>query len=353
MKIIRGVLFFIASIAFVVSLFLANTFFVVSSSLNYETISPNLSYSINEVLEDSYNFSSYLEENYGSISEYCLPHSYYYYNYSILSFNVSCSDVFLGENETLSAIKNQNIYLSDSVIENIQSNISLHYQYILDYCSSKEVYVSNISGINVSCNSVSEGIDSVKYEIVDTFARDIYYKNYSCAYWNCFSKTGSTFFLVSKMSSDYWKSKFYFFFLASLGIFVLIFFLLESKLDILSFLGISFIVSSLPLLKLESFLFWIIKPFISGLDYINYLDASTVMSAFSVFFSKSGAVFKFNIALGIILLVFWIGIKIWLFATGRNKKMFSKKDVEKIVNEEIKKSKNSEKTSKVNKTKPF
>jgi hypothetical protein len=101
-------------------------------------------------------------------------------------------------------------------------------------------------------------------------------------------------------------------------------------------LGISFIVSSLPLLKLESFLFWIIKPFISGLDYINYLDASTVMSAFSVFFSKSGAVFKFNIALGIILLVFWIGIKIWLFATGRNKKMFSKNDVEKIVTEKLK-----------------
>ncbi len=345
MKIIRGLVVFIASILFVISFFLASTFFVVSSSLNYDVIYPNLSYSVSEVLEDNFNLSSYLDNNYNYLVDYCTPHSFYLYNYSLLQFNLSCSDILLGENETVEAIYNINPLISNLSLTNIRAEISKNYASLNSYCANHNYYSSNISRVNISCDSILLGKEATKDSVLSIFVDDIYYRDYKCDYWDCLSKTGSTFFLISEKSSDYWKSKFYYFSLACICLLVLIFFCLETKIDIFLFLGVSSLICSFPLSKLESVLFFVIKPFFSGLDYLNFIDASTILSAFSVFFSTSGQVFKFLFTLGIVLIVFWVILKIFLVVSGRNKKTFSKKEVEKIVKKEIQKSKDKDEKS--------
>ena len=79
-------------------------------------------------------------------------------------------------------------------------------------------------------------------------------KTYNCDFWDCLVKDEAPFFLVSKKAHDYWLEKFYFALVASLILLAITFFLVENKLNWPIYAGSILILSTIPLLKIESLL---------------------------------------------------------------------------------------------------
>lgn len=203
-----------------------------------------------------------------------------------------------------------------------------------NYCrQNNNSYVFNYEGyvINVSCQNVLNSNSSVEFinETYNDVVYDIYYKEYDCNFWNCFSKTGLPFFLVSEKARDYWKSKLYFSLLASLILIILIFLLVEQKQNTPIIVGVLLVLSAFPLLKLKDLLYFL---------------AGKFSSLINLFLSSTRTVFLFSLILG----MFLVGAGVALRLLGREsiKKKFSKKDVEEIVKKEISKEKQAQQTKK-------
>lgn len=141
------------------------------------------------------------------------------------------------------------------------------------------------------------GVDLNSNEL-DNFAEEIYYAEYNCGFWDCFGD-GQPLFLVSEKARDYWDSKFYFVVGISLVLVVLIFFLVESKINFPLVVGALLIVASLPFIKLESFLL--------------YFSENGVFQYLAIFFSQSFYVFFRMIVLGVIIFVIGILFKFFDF----------------------------------------
>jgi len=266
-----------------------------------------------------------------------------------VSANVSCLNINSGIDSTLNSVLEQNPFVLEqqNTLVRLSNDLIDSHSSMVDYCSAHEVYSLANLKINVSCEDVLAGKDEFKEAVIKKITDDVYYKNYKCNFWDCVSKTGSTFFLVSDKAVDYWKSKFNLFCLISLVLLVLIYFLLEDKVNFFFVLGSSLIVSCIPLLKVEPLLLFLVKYLFiffgnilpSGLEYLIYLDSDTILSIISIFFVKAGFVFYSFFSLGILLIISGIVLKFWKFFTGRTKKMFSRREVEDIVKKEFKKPK--------------
>lgn len=195
-----------------------------------------------------------------------------------------------------------------------------------NYCrQNNNSYAFNYEGyaINISCQDVLNSNSSVEFinETYNDVVYDIYYKEYDCNFWNCFSKTGLPFFLVSEKARDYWKSKLYFSLLASLILITLIFLLVEQKQDTPIIVGVLLVLSAFPLLKLKDLLYFL---------------AGKFSSIINLFLSSTHAVFLFSLILGVFLVGAGIALKI--LTRESIKKKFSKRDVEEIVKKEINRS---------------
>lgn len=142
------------------------------------------------------------------------------------------------------------------------------------------------------------GIDLNSNEL-DNFAEEIYYAEYNCDFWDCFGD-GQPLFLVSEKARNYWNSKFYIVIGISFVLLVLMFFLVESKINFPFVVGILLVVASLPFVKLESFLL--------------YFSENSVFQYLAIFFSKSFYVFFRMIVFGIV--IFAIGILFKFFDFG-------------------------------------
>jgi len=203
-----------------------------------------------------------------------------------------------------------------------------------NYCRQNNTsYVFNYEGyvINISCQDVLNSNNSMEFvnETYNDVVYDIYYKEYDCNFWKCFSKTGLPFFLVSEKARDYWKSKLYFSLLASLILIILIFLLVEQKQNTPIIVGVLLVLSAFPLLKLKDLLYFL---------------AGKFSSLINLFLSSTRTVFLFSLILG----MFLVGAGIALRLLGREsiKKKFSKKDVEEIVKKEISKEKQAQQVKK-------
>ena len=106
------------------------------------------------------------------------------------------------------------------------------------------------------------------------------------------------------------------YFLVSLSLIILIFFLVEQKQNFPVVIGAIIIISSLPLLKIEGFI----------VSLAGDLEALFDMALINITF-----MFWFSFILGLILIGMGIGWRIW--APDSIKKKFSKKDIKKIVKE--------------------
>jgi len=192
------------------------------------------------------------------------------------------------------------------------------------YCRNlnNKYYVSHYQGysVNISCATVNIEIDprEIFNKTYEDFIYDIYYKEYDCDFWNCFSRTGLPFFLVSEKARDYWMEKFYFALLASLILMALIALFVEQKVNALLIVGILLAFSAFPLLKLADIL---------------YVLAGDFSALINLFLGSTRVVFLFSLALGILLFGMGLAMRLWM--PDSMKKKFSVKDVKEIVKGEV------------------
>ena len=270
MGIIRGGLFVIVSVLLLVCLIAGNVFWAVSMSLNYDIVEPRINGIATELVNNNIDFNVLLPV----LDLYCVNNSEYVF------FEPKLGTTF-----------------------------------------------------SIPCESVNSG-ESVVAFIISEAVYDFYYQEYDCDFWNCFSQTSSPGFLVSEHAKDYWNSKFYFAIFISLILIAILFLLAESKSNALIVTGILTFVSALVFIKIDYFLEFLAKIVIDNISDISFLDVSSVVEIFAIFFTKSDFVFVKMLVFGVVILlagIIWklikVGFKVsHLFEKFKN--IFSKKRVE-------------------------
>ncbi|MDP3992409.1 MAG: hypothetical protein Q8P79_02805 [Nanoarchaeota archaeon] len=192
-----------------------------------------------------------------------------------------------------------------------------------NYCRNQNNIQYNFSyegySIGIPCENVSSSSpEAMITETYDDVIYDIYYKEYDCKFWDCFSKTELPFFLVSEKARDYWKEKFYFSLLASLILITLIFLFTDEKRNTPITVGILLILSAFPLLKLKDLL---------------YAVAGNFSSMINLFLSSTRSVFMFSLMLGALLVGTGVALRFWNPEAIKEK--LSVKEVKDIVKTEI------------------
>ncbi len=176
-----------------------------------------------------------------------------------------------------------------------------------DYVFSYEEYE-----IDIPCSLVEENPEAIINKTVDGVIEGIYYGDYECDYWDCFTKEKTPLFLISEKSKNYWQEKLIFMFIFSLILVAGMFFLTENKKNFPIVLGGVLILSTLPLLKLESFVVSL---------------AGSSLSFLSGVLTSIKPIFWTGFVLGLILIGIGVALKIWGFEGLKNlksKKLFKK-----------------------------
>jgi len=158
----------------------------------------------------------------------------------------------------------------------------------------------------------SKEIDNVSLQQeTQEFIQEMYYAEYDCGYWNCFSASEVPFFLISQKSQNYWYRNFKYLGIASLVLMAILFLLVSKKRNFFVLLGILSLLSSLP--------FWGIKKIVAVFFNAQILEFANIL------LSKSGYVAKLLTAWGVILIalaiifgLFGLGFKIfnWIDSIG-------------------------------------
>ncbi len=204
-----------------------------------------------------------------------------------------------------------------------------------NYCKRQNATYYNFSyeryAASIPCEKVvnTTSPETFVNETYNDVIYDIYYKDYDCGFWNCFSKTSFPFFLVSKKAVDYWMEKFYLVLIVCLFLIGLIFLLVEQKANAPIIIGALLVISAVPLLKLNDFL---------------YAIAGNFSVLINLFLSSTRGVFLFSLIFGILLVATGIALKSWM--PDSIKKKLSVKDVKEIVKEEISKEKQAQQIKK-------
>lgn len=184
--------------------------------------------------------------------------------------------------------------------------------------------------ISVPCSSLQSDnpSESVLNETVNSFVEDFYYKEYDCNFWSCLTKEKVPFFLISQKAKDYWHQKFFFALIVSFVLVVLLFFLVESKANWPTLVGILLILSAAPLLKIKEFISLFIP------------EKIHVVSLFlNLFFSKAYATFWIFFIVGLVLIGLGLGLK---FSNAE----FVKNILEKVEKKEVENKAVEKKTTK-------
>lgn len=182
---------------------------------------------------------------------------------------------------------------------NIEDKLKADFDLVMTaYCQNYDEFVFNEQGYTfvIPCSIIANGSDAVIEYGVDAFVKEIYYKNYECDFWGCFGDSEYPTFLVSEKAQDYWTGKFYLSILIFIVFAGLMYFLVESKINLMIIIGILFIVAALPFLAISKIL--------------SFFVEQTYLELFTAFFSSSHSVFLISLILGIILLGLGILLKI-------------------------------------------
>jgi hypothetical protein len=193
MGVIRNILLVFVSLLLFISFFLSILSITLSSSLTYNNVKTQSVSIIHDVLEQNFNISSLISQNYVLIEYYCKNHSSYTFN----------ADGYT---------------------------------------------------INIPCSVASQGQEAIIEEGVKEIIGQIYYKDYGCTFFACFKQKGIPVFLISKLSHDSFL-KFFFLFLAISFVFLTFSFLLVKKKTSLPILaGSVLIIAALPFMKIGNIL---------------------------------------------------------------------------------------------------
>ncbi|GAH24720.1 unnamed protein product, partial [marine sediment metagenome] len=238
----------------------------------------------------------------------------------------------------------------ESIEAGLSDEINKNLEIMEEYCQNNSDYVFNYEGntLVIPCSVISQGSEAIIEAGVANIVDDFYYAEYNCGFWDCFEKTGSSFFLISEKAKNYWNNKFYFALIAFVILIVLMFFLVEKKTNLPLIVGSLLIISSLPFMKLNNFVGTFINPLLSAAGIPGDISSS-FLSIFSIFFTKAHTVFLITLISGLVILS--IGILLKIFGIGfKISNLFSKKD-KKISKDKVKNIKQevSEKKSKKSK----
>lgn len=195
---------------------------------------------------------------------------------------------------------------------NLTEKVQENYAIMQKYCEDNSEYVFSYNGYTavIPCEDVEQGADKIIEESLESIVYEIYYKDYGCGFWDCFSQDENEIplFLVSEKAQDYWQGKFYLALLISVALLVAMFFLIESKQNFFVISGSLIIVSALPFAKLNSLI-------ISGNELTSHL--------LNIFISEAGTVFIGGFILGIIILgvgIAWHFLNLGNFISDKIKK---------------------------------
>jgi hypothetical protein len=222
--------------------------------------------------------------------------------------------------------------IRDSIEEGIkEKGVEGDFVLMQEYCENNSVYplTEEDYSLEVPCETVDQGLDSVVEYLANALVDKAYYDDYDCDFWDCFELDEVPFFLISEKAKQYWSSKFYFALFASIVFASLTLLLVERKTTFPILLGTLMIVSALPLLKVD-WLFILFGDFASGM--------------ISVLFSQAMSVFWIMAIVGGVLVVLGIILKVSL--ADYIKRKFSKEEVKQIVKQEVAKAKQEVKTVK-------
>ena len=250
---IRGGLFVIASVLLFIFLLIGNVLMTVEKSLEYENLQKELMPVIKDIAEEQYEISEIVDGNLPVIEVYCRNNSEFVFSKEGGTFEVSCEDA-------------------------------------------------------------GEGVDAVINSTLENFIEDMYYKDYDCSFIECFEKgKGIPYFLVSEKTKNYFHGKFYLVLLILIGLILVMFFLVKSKVNLLFVLGLMMIVSSLPFMKINSLL--------------SYFAEKGVLKIIAVFFSGAYSVFIYVFSVGLATLIIGIFMKFfgWGFKINEMIQNFSKR----------------------------
>lgn len=209
------------------------------------------------------------------------------------------------------------------------------------HCQNNSEFIFSEEGNTfvIPCEVIPQGPEAIIESGVESVLKDNYYKDYDCDFWDCFEKTGSPSFLVSEKARVYWNMKFYLSLLIVVILVVLMFFLIEKKTSLPLLVGSLLIISSLPFMKLNSFVGILINPALAMAGFSNM--PVNLFNIFSIFFSKAHTVFLIMFLIGVGVLI--VGVILKLFKIGfKISEFFSKRKGK----EKVSKTKETSKSSK-------
>jgi len=219
MGFIRGGISFVLAILLLLSLLIANSFFVVSSSLDYENVKPQLISSFKNLADEQGNLTEIVNEKYPAMQMYCAQDN----------------TAFVFSYEEL-----------DMVFE-------------------------------IPCEIIQEGAEQIIDYVIEDFLEKIYYKKYDCGLFDCVSENEIPFYIISEHTKNYCKGKFYLFLVIILIFMALMLLVFENKANALMMVGALAIISSLPFMKVEAF----VSP-ISNFEFLKFFTLFFT-KAYSVF----------------------------------------------------------------------
>ena len=222
-------------------------------------------------------------------------------------------------------------------------------------CQMRDEISQNFEGyvVLLPCSVVREGYDSVMDYVLDYLVYDLYYKEYSCKFTECFENSEIPLFLVSDYAHKFWKSLFLKSLILSLFLFGLIILLIKNKFNFLVLLGSLIVPVSLIILALNRIGMFVARIILSPIYSVLSDGHSNVLISqiVAIFFSESLRVFLWMFISGLVFIVLGIALKTvyskFYQENSQDKKeeklssekKISKTEIKKIVKEEISKKK--------------
>jgi len=191
------------------------------------------------------------------------------------------------------------------------------------YCKNNSEFIfsnPNIKKpITISCNEFLENPDNLVQTPVSNLIEDKYYSFYDCNFFDCVQKTQDPFSLVSKHAQDYWKIKSLYLLVVLVLLALLLFILVKSKSNFFILSSVFFLISSFFFLKLEFFVGFIINLFLNVGEGFGGLFPLSFLQIFSIFLDKSKMIFVIFLVIGISLFVIGVIMKIFRWSVELSK----------------------------------
>lgn len=234
-----------------------------------------------------------------------------------------------------------NMIIDQGFKESIEENRA----YMKTYCIEYDSFIYSQDGITleIPCEIIAQGTNSIIDYGVSTMIEDLYYKTYDCSFWECLKQDSTSFVLVSEKSKEYWSDMYSYSLFATIAIFLLLLLVIEAKHSTLTITGVLMIVASYPFRKLN----WV----------LGFLPDGNLTDLFLALFAKSYNVFLITMIIGFALFAVGIGFEflgfgLWFskligaFKKDKKKKgkvklssddekKFSKEEVKEIVKEAL------------------